>query len=1460
MKYGKLMLVTLVLLAILTLGAVSASDNIASDDELAVSEEAVDVQLPQEDFDEVLSENSAVLDDGDSAVVGDGEDDEGDSEFNLEFNDEMIITDENSDDYDASVWVAKLYSPQPVEGRLVLGNENATLFDIRTTYDENDWEFKYGEYRYTVTIDQVSLQDVHEGYIIHLEFYLGDDDEASVLRIVEVESLGNNKEHILLQDWLDPNVFRVEGYHDDMGVMELGDAVSVYCPDGYNGTVTVTVRNHGHETTFEKNISDKDDDYLLHWTLRDLNITEVGNYIFYVNACDGEFEWEKHTEVYNPLFFEHDLYIENYINRHAMITVEVPILYSNESRIIVEIDGVVKFNKTLSQFDYVSPYNDTDKSYYCTNEIVGYGENEYQRDRRLYIFTADIIKKNNGTIEAKPYNVNVYAIINGTMLNKSGKIRLHDRDIESEDGVSIEIFYINDFLIGCDDQNVASITAPEGANGFVEVTCNGDPVFQDCILTLEEDDGTYFIRPCDLDIHEYGEYEISITYTEDVDPIVENSAVLSFDKNFDGDNPFRFNKNEISTVGDEEYNENTFIVKLVLDEPTPGELRIFKDETLLLDLEIPDNNDDWGIVGWDGSSYYKIFLKDLTLDDVNDGDGLIIEFNYNEDESYSKDFDIEIGDDYFKFLVYEDEDGPLDQVDFILIEDEDGATFEAGDDVTVAHLLIPESENDDADVTITVTKNGQPFATIRSTEIEPEYLESREAYQYPINLDLTQVNDKDLLEFNIDCFDEGENVWPYAIEVDGDEVIFHGYYGKESCYVFYGNVTTEDLNSPDTMGPRPNGKFIEFSVPDSYNVAEGSIVVSDGNTVILNKSFDDIEEVEYNYEVLGNEYVITLNEFVLNSLPENATITFTINYGSDSLTFKRIRIADYVYKIVTPDDIAVLFDMEITDDEISSADDTVVSIVATDEANRQSIYMDVGGGWFKVFVNNIQVDGLGENVLNNWIYQSGILDVDEESADGDFNWQLESLNIDPNDFFNAGREEKASMLYSAAKDEFGSDIGLFHISSYNLGYPELYLSLEDLGITESGTYNIKITHLPEEPEEGDEGELNDYIVIREDAVILEKEVTFTKPSVTLSAEDLEMCYKDGSAWTATLTNPDGLPIVNAPVKIGIVNKVYTIKTNSNGVASLPINLGVGVYDVNATYESGDELKFVSAVVTVKNPAVILSANDLVMIRSDGSAWTVTLTDQNGNPLANAPIKVGIVGKTYTLKTNDSGVAVLPINLVVGVYEVNATFEDTARYTGAFITSTVTVNYPSAVSLSADDLIMCQNDGSAWTVTLKNASGKPIADSIVKIGINGKVYNIRTDANGVASLPINLRPGVYEVNATFKGTGGLGSAFINATITVKNPAAILAAEDIVMTYQDGSSYSVTLTGPNGNAIKNTVVKIKICGKTYERTTDDNGVATLPINLRAGTYDISAKFEGNSQYSGVEIANTIIVNRP
>ena len=122
------------------------------------------------------------------------------------------------------------------------------------------------------------------------------------------------------------------------------------------------------------------------------------------------------------------------------------------------------------------------------------------------------------------------------------------------------------------------------------------------------------------------------------------------------------------------------------------------------------------------------------------------------------------------------------------------------------------------------------------------------------------------------------------------------------------------------------------------------------------------------------------------------------------------------------------------------------------------------------------------------------------------------------------------------------------------------------------------------------------------------------------------------------------------------------------------------------------------------------------------------------------------------------------------------------------------------------------------------------------------YERKTDENAIARLNINLAPGEYIITSIF------GGFMVSNKITV---LPILEAEDLVMQYRDGSTFDVILLNGQGNPLANAGVTFNINGVFYDRTTNENGVARLNINLMSGEYIIT------SSYNGCNIANKITI---
>ena len=75
---------------------------------------------------------------------------------------------------------------------------------------------------------------------------------------------------------------------------------------------------------------------------------------------------------------------------------------------------------------------------------------------------------------------------------------------------------------------------------------------------------------------------------------------------------------------------------------------------------------------------------------------------------------------------------------------------------------------------------------------------------------------------------------------------------------------------------------------------------------------------------------------------------------------------------------------------------------------------------------------------------------------------------------------------------------------------------------------------------------------------------------------------------------------------------------------------------------------------------------------------------------------------------------------------------------------------------------------------------------------------------------------------------------------------------------GDYFKIKLSDENGNALKNTKVTFTLLKNTYTKTTNDKGIASLQLNLNDGSYNITTKFAGNSNYKSSSITTQITMS--
>ena len=337
--------------------------------------------------------------------------------------------------------------------------------------------------------------------------------------------------------------------------------------------------------------------------------------------------------------------------------------------------------------------------------------------------------------------------------------------------------------------------------------------------------------------------------------------------------------------------------------------------------------------------------------------------------------------------------------------------------------------------------------------------------------------------------------------------------------------------------------------------------------------------------------------------------------------------------------------------------------------------------------------------------------------------------------------------------------------------------------------------------------------------------------VILTADNVVMFYNDGSKFTAMLMDYKGNPLANMTLSFVINGINYTRQTNENGSASINLRLKSGVYTGCVLFNGYGNYSNASKNITVNIKSTI-EGSDIVKMYQNETQFQATFLDSNGDVLANTTVKFNINGVFYNRTTDDNGTARLNINLMPGNYTLTAynPFNDEQKGFNVLVKSLI----------ETSDLTKYYLNASQFRAKVYNKDGSLAINKTVNFIINGVSYNRNTDANGTVELNINLRPGNYTITTMYEN------------LTVGNKVSVLPTletSDLSMKFKDGSKFMAKTLNGQGEPLANQNITFNVNGVLYYKTTWNDGVASLNINLMKGNYIIT------SIWDNYEVANEI-----
>ena len=373
----------------------------------------------------------------------------------------------------------------------------------------------------------------------------------------------------------------------------------------------------------------------------------------------------------------------------------------------------------------------------------------------------------------------------------------------------------------------------------------------------------------------------------------------------------------------------------------------------------------------------------------------------------------------------------------------------------------------------------------------------------------------------------------------------------------------------------------------------------------------------------------------------------------------------------------------------------------------------------------------------------------------------------------------------------------------------------------NATDDLLAGDVDEEPPSGNESALS----ASEDTLITDSDANYVLDSNNTGS------YYSGSDYNVFLSQNDN-PVENASVNIKVNGISYNLTTDSDGKASISLDLDAGTYVISTSV--GNTVKEDSIDVL---PVVI--GSDITKTYSNTKKYTATFLNNDGSPLKNTNVKFILNGKTYTKKTNSKGVASLEINLKVGTYTVYAVHPKGYRISNKIVIKT---------SVISDDVSKHYLSSKVFSATFYNKNGKALANRYVTFKAHGSTFKVKTNSKGVAKISIVSTPSTFKMSSVNPVTGE------TKTNTVKVLKTMSASKMTV--FSDKTSTFKVKLYKNDKLVKNANVYVYIKGVKKVAKTNSNGVASVNFKLAKGTYT----FKSYDPYTKSSINTKITVLAP
>ena len=388
------------------------------------------------------------------------------------------------------------------------------------------------------------------------------------------------------------------------------------------------------------------------------------------------------------------------------------------------------------------------------------------------------------------------------------------------------------------------------------------------------------------------------------------------------------------------------------------------------------------------------------------------------------------------------------------------------------------------------------------------------------------------------------------------------------------------------------------------------------------------------------------------------------------------------------------------------------------------------------------------------------------------------------------------------------------------------------------------------------------------------EVNVIRVNLSLLIDDIVV--GESSNIRAFLYDENGNPL-NLLVNISVNGKDYPIELNE-GKASVfidPIDVE-GEYAVTAILDSDEYEGNTSfeSILTVYGPGNVTvkhtdagDAHDIqAAIDAASPGDIVQLGNYNYTDVSDLNITKDLAivgGEEGSISSAGDGNPIfnVPAKSENGPDTVNLTGIDFKLNNGDIVVKAIADN-------GTEDLII-----DTQAISISNNKFEVINESVVTESITvlklESERGVLATSNDISISDNTLEAGIKTFKFDVAGvvSGSDASVAIGGNLNNEKLATVIEYEDMNTTAIDssiepgtGKYFEITLRDSNGNALANKDIQFGFNGKIYNKTTDENGIAKLQINLqRADIYTFAVSFQGDDEYNGTFAVAKITVKK-